>query len=150
MSRILCLSIRQPWAWAILHSGKDIENRDWTIKVRGRILIHASKGCTRDEWADAEWSIRQARASMFLGAHVPEIQQLDRGGIVGSVEIVGCVDSSESPWFCGKYGLVLANPKLLPFVPCKGQLGFFDCPPDALKALRVWLKTGSLPVGGAA
>lgn len=25
----VALSIRQPWAWAILHAGKDIENRDW-------------------------------------------------------------------------------------------------------------------------
>ena len=23
------LTIKQPWAWAIIHAGKDIENRDW-------------------------------------------------------------------------------------------------------------------------
>ncbi|MDD5394961.1 MAG: ASCH domain-containing protein [Thiothrix sp.] len=37
------LSIQQPWAWAILNAGKDIENRDWYTPVRGRILIHAGK-----------------------------------------------------------------------------------------------------------
>jgi len=36
------LSIRQPWAWAILH-GKDVENRTWVTRVTGEFLIHASK-----------------------------------------------------------------------------------------------------------
>ena len=36
------LSIRQPWAWLILHGGKDIENRTWATKLRGRVLIHAA------------------------------------------------------------------------------------------------------------
>jgi hypothetical protein len=44
------LSIRQPWAWLILHAGKDIENRDWPTRFRGRFLIHAAKGMTRDEY----------------------------------------------------------------------------------------------------
>ena len=35
------LSIRQPWAWAILHAGKDIENRSWRTAFRGEVLIHA-------------------------------------------------------------------------------------------------------------
>ena len=30
------LSIRQPWAWAILHAGKDIENRDWRTDCADR------------------------------------------------------------------------------------------------------------------
>ena len=50
---MLALSIRQPWASLILNAGKDIENRCWPTKVRGRILIHAAKGCTRDELEDA-------------------------------------------------------------------------------------------------
>ena len=41
---MLALSIRQPWAWLILRAGKDVENRDWSTKVRGRVLIHASVG----------------------------------------------------------------------------------------------------------
>jgi hypothetical protein len=40
------LSIRQPWAWLILHAGKDIENRDRkprnpALHFRGSFLIHA-------------------------------------------------------------------------------------------------------------
>ena len=55
------LSIRQPWAWLILHGGKDIENRDWATRFRGRVLIHASKGVTQDEWSDA-WEFSKAPA----------------------------------------------------------------------------------------
>ena len=37
------LSVRQPWAWALLYGGKTIENRTWPTRHRGRIWIHASE-----------------------------------------------------------------------------------------------------------
>lgn len=58
------------------------------------------------------------------------------GGIVGVATIIDCVTSSDSKWFMGKYGFVLADAKPLPFVPCKGQLNFFDIPEDAAATLR--------------
>ena len=57
---------------------------------------------------------------------------LQRGGIIGSVEIVDCVRESASPWFVGEFGFALRDPQPLPFVPWKGQLGFFDVPDAAL------------------
>jgi len=48
------ISIRQPWAWLIVNGYKDIENRSWPTKFRGRVLIHASKGMTRAEYDDVE------------------------------------------------------------------------------------------------
>lgn len=48
------------------------------------------------------------------------------GGIIGSVEIVDCVEHSYSPWFMGPHGFLLRNPVSLPFVPCRGRLGFFS------------------------
>jgi hypothetical protein len=47
------------------------------------------------------------------------------GGIVGIAEIVGCVTKYDSEWFFGPYGFVLANARPLPFMPCRGMLGFF-------------------------
>lgn len=44
------LSIRQPWAWLIVNGFKDIENRSWDTKYRGLVLIHASKGMTKDQY----------------------------------------------------------------------------------------------------
>jgi hypothetical protein len=36
------LSLRQPWAWAVLHAGKRVENRCWSTTFRGEFLIHAA------------------------------------------------------------------------------------------------------------
>lgn len=115
------LSIRQPWAWLILHAGKDIENRTWPTKRRGRVWVHAAKGMTRDEYEEAfEFAFLKCGV-----ATLPAFQDLPRGGVVGSIEIVNSVTQSDSPWFCGPVGFVLRNPVPVPFVPCKGSLGFF-------------------------
>ena len=126
------LSIRQPWAWLILNAGKDIENRDWKPWFRGRFLVHAGKGMTRDEYDGALDTIDYVEnfTGKPLGVSLPPFESLERGGIVGSVELVNCVTEEEaaSPWFFGRYGFVLSNPMLLPFRPFKGQLGFFEVP----------------------
>jgi hypothetical protein len=120
---MIALSIRQPWAWLILNAGKDIENRSWPTRYRGRILVHAGKGMTRDEYEDAEFF---AGLCTREECSVPPFDQLARGGIVGSVEIVDCVKSSASRWFVGEYGFVLRDPVVLPFRPYRGELGFFE------------------------
>ena len=138
------LSMRQPWASLILKAGKNIENRSWPTKFRGRVLVHASKGMTRDEHEDAihfavaaikahqrNAGATQTRTLRELGF---AFEDLPRGGIIGSVEIVDCVTDSASPWFMGEFGFVLRNPIALPFVPFKGQLGFFDVPADRAAA----------------
>jgi hypothetical protein len=37
------LSIRQPYATLVCAGVKDVENRSWSTKYRGRLLIHASR-----------------------------------------------------------------------------------------------------------
>jgi hypothetical protein len=108
------LSIRQPWAWAICHAGKDIENRTWSTAFRGPFLIHAGAKLDRDDIEDVE---------ALGGLNVPN--DLPTGGIVGRAELVDCVTRSESPWFFGRYGFLLRNAEPLPFQPVKGRLGFF-------------------------
>lgn len=111
------LSIRQPWAWLIVHGDKDIENRTWRTKFRGPVLIHAGKKIDRVAYDILTDS----------GIDLPPIENLETGGIIGQTEIVDCVNESDSPWFSGppKYGFVLANSRPVRFRPCKGQLGFF-------------------------
>lgn len=118
------LSIRQPWAWLIIHGGKDIENRTWTTKFRGRFLVHAAKGMTRGEYEDAYDVAMVANPAILF----PTFESLQRGGIIGGVELVDCVRESDSPWYMGDVGFVLRKPVALPFVPLKGQLGFFAAP----------------------
>ncbi|MDP9528554.1 ASCH domain-containing protein [Pseudomonas protegens] len=121
------LSIRQPWAWLIIHGGKDIENRSWHTKYRGRFLVHAAKGMTRAEYCEALDLVHDI-GSMELYHRFPSFETLERGGIIGSVELVDSVDHSKSPWYMGQKGFLLRDPKPLPFMPLKGQLQFFDVP----------------------
>ncbi len=115
------LSIRQPWAWLIIHGGKDIENRTWTTKFRGRIWIHAASRMTEDEREEAFWLARE----IHEGIRIPEPTGLHLGGIIGSVEITDCVDRHRSAWFFGPKGFVLRDPKPCDFKPCRGALGLF-------------------------
>ena len=117
IDRVPVLSIRQPWPWAILYAGKDIENRSWYTSYRGPILIHAGKRLDADD-------IDYLREGM--GADAPAKGSYRLGGIIGRTEIVDCVTESESRWFFGPYGFVLRNSQPLPFFPCKGQLGLFQ------------------------
>jgi hypothetical protein len=126
------ISIRGPWWWMILNIGKTIENRDWPTSQRGRVLIHASKGMTRDEYYSAADFAMAAVSNEYRGRGIvmPSWRQMPRGGIVGSVEIVDCVLESDNPWFMGRYGFVLRDPVVLPFREFRGQLGFFDVPDE--------------------
>lgn len=127
----LALSVRQPWAWAIIHGGKDIENRDWRpgnpgLGLRGSICVHAASGMTKEEYEDARgfmeieigWRLKKMPS-------VPPARDLIRGAIIGVVDVIDVVRGSMSPWFVGPVGLVLANPRPVEPIPCKGQLGFF-------------------------
>jgi hypothetical protein len=68
------LSIKHPWAWAIVHAGKDIENRTWECRYRGEILIHASALRTPkrgvvpesflDEWDDIKDVVDAGKISL--------------------------------------------------------------------------------------
>lgn len=126
-----CLSVRQPWAWLILHGGKDVENRRWTLPrhARGTVLLHAAKGMTREEYEDATdyaLDVGQQHGRAIL---TPPADDLDRGGIVGAARIVGQFlphESNSSPWHIrGQYGFRLEKVTPLPFRAYKGALGFF-------------------------
>lgn len=150
-----CLSIRQPWAWLIVRPDltgvqraaataageiKDIENRNWATRVRGRTLVHAAKGMTRDEYEAAV-----NFAVVHCGVQtLPPPEALPRGGIVGAVDIVDCIAQSSSRWFVGTYGFRLENSAPLPFAPLRGQLGFFDVPAELLQRAETEPTTGVL------
>lgn len=124
----IALSVRQPWAWAIIHAGKDIENRSESSVRAGqmikhitrRIAIHAAKGMTIYEYQDGREFMQT------IGVRCPKPGVLERGGIIGSVLLVGVVSHHDSPWFFGPRGLVLANPVACEFTGATGELGMFQ------------------------
>lgn len=116
---IKALSIKQPYPHHIFHDGKDVENRDWPTKGRGWFIVHA--GVSKSELANSQ-------------------MDLPRGGIVGMARIVDCVTDMDSSWFFGKHGFVLRDAFPVPLIACRGQLGFFAPPQDALDALAASLR----------
>jgi hypothetical protein len=127
----LALSIRQPWASLIIHNFKHLENRNWSTNVRGPILIHAAKGMSNKEHQEAMDFAYRIDPGISLFEYLFEADNLPRGGIIGSVNLVDCVRWSNSPWFQGPFAFRLCDNKAFSaedFIPYKGQLGFFDVP----------------------
>lgn len=123
------VSERQPWGWFIVHGFKDVENRSWATTYRGPVLVHASATfIKRDVQADTLWAADVARRT---GHALPDrltLQMLKdlTGGIIGVVTIVDCVKDHPSPWAQpGCWHWVLAEARPLPFMRCRGRLGFF-------------------------
>jgi hypothetical protein len=125
------LSIRQPWAWLIVNGHKDIENRVWSTRYNGPLVIHASKGMTKAEYEDVDDML--AFDLRLSHIELPPMAQIERGGIVGVAHCGGSVEKSDSPWFFGPHGFLLTDARAVPFVEFKGQLGFFDVPAHLIK-----------------
>lgn len=117
---MMALSIRQPWAWLIVHGHKPVENRTWPTSHRGDTLIHAGKVFDHEGLA--------AVLSVFPHLRPVLPQQYELGGIVGRAQLVACVQQHPSRWFNGPWAFVMFEPKPVPFMPLRGQLGFFDVP----------------------
>lgn len=138
------LSIRQPWAWLIvrpdltgkaraaaLRAGilKDIENRTWPTRFRGRFLIHAAQGMARAEYEACQDPLWLAAGPTI---ELPPFAELERGGIVGAATLMDCIPPDRrAPWWHrpGQFGFLLAEVEPLPFRACKGRLGFFEVTP---------------------
>jgi len=118
------LTVRQPWAWAIVRGGKDVENRTRNLAgdYRGPIAIQV--GLTLDEGASG---------AMLFDAYDEAIERGDGPGWrAGAGHIIGVVDlvdvHEDVSWFgalpgndrcCSEWAdkgakhLVLANPRPL-------------------------------------
>lgn len=138
------ISIHQPWAWAILHGGKAVENRTWPTRYRGPLLIHASKSRESYERQDAgEWLQR-------YGVELPSWDSMAKGAIVGIVDLVGCVNTNGEgqtdrqrewlaahPYTEGPWCWVLKNPRAFAEpLSYRGAQSLFEVP-DSLIANRL-------------
>lgn len=121
-----CISLKPPWPYAIFKLGKNIENRTWPTKHRGLLSIHASK-----TWSEAGYNFITHRLDEF----VPSKEHHVFGAIIGQVNLIDCVDQSDSRWFFGDWGFELEDPvEFKKPIPYRGQLGIFDVPDRILKA----------------
>lgn len=140
------LTVRQPWAWAIIHGGKDIENRPRNIAgdYRGPVAIHVATAMpmSADLWRVAEITGDRPRVTGFPISPEHPGGVRNAGHIIGVVDLRSVHDLSEeahgadedsrpsicSPWaeWSGgtAYHLVLRNPRpLAEPIPYRGALG---------------------------
>lgn len=130
LARLRVLTIRQPWAWAIMEGVKDVENREWTTDYRGPLLIHAAKAPA------FTWSPGQ----MFPDGEtkMPPMEEVEFGAVLGIVDLDDVVDPEDyppdDPWASGPYCWSLADPRRLEApIACKGALGLWKPPPEVLE-----------------
>ena len=140
-SELRVLSVRQPWAWQILHEEKDVENRLLPTSYRGRVAIFAP------ESPDVGALRRLPRVAP---AWVDAPRQYELGAIIGVADLVDCHDASWcgedqygraiqmcSPWARRSHQhLVLANPVALDKpVATRSRFGLWEPSARVLKSV---------------
>jgi len=87
---LMALSVCQPWAWLIVNGLKNVAHRSWWTRHRGPLLIHASQSTT-----SITFDVLDELTDEFGIKILPHEFQV--GGIVGVVDVVDCVEKSQSP-----------------------------------------------------
>lgn len=135
------ITVRQPWAWAIIHGGKDIENRTRNIAggYRGPVVIHAAK---RYDGEHEEGFLNLLTLIGFDWGAIPDGFILGNAlGIAHLVDVHPSRDcySGYTDRYCSDWAepdshhLALANPRPFPEpIPYRGQLGLWTFPDELL------------------
>lgn len=116
------LTLRQPWAWAVMHGGKDVENRAWpnrpALEIGETLAIHAGKG-----------------VDVVLPRVLDHPAGLPTGALLGTVRVAGVHASTDgtcapcSTWAmpdCWHITLADPMPLGLPLLGVRGRLGLWD------------------------
>ena len=148
------LTVRQPWAWAIIHGGKDVENRVRNLAgdYRGPVAIHAGLAIDKEAY---ESGVLGVAANRF---DAPSLAKMPCGAIIGVVDLTDVHHSdrcgtthytndhydSDEHTFCSQwaeeldvYHLALANPRALATpIPFKGALGLRRLDADTIALMQ--------------
>lgn len=146
------LTVRQPWAWAIVHGGKDVENRTRSLgPYRGPVAIHAGLAIDAAAWESPRfWPDREDEPI--------EHSALMRGAVIGVVDLLDvhwdntgdCCHLPErlvcSDWAMeGNWHLCLRNPRPLATpIPWRGALGLWTVPDELEAAIREQVDLGAV------
>jgi hypothetical protein len=110
-----CLSIQQPWAWAVCAGEKTVENKTWWTDYRGPLVIHAGQ------------KKQNLQELLKKGKGKVQAEWFSLGALIGTAELVDVVQMHQglegNTSAFGPICWILEKPRLfrLP-VPAKGQL----------------------------
>lgn len=130
------LSVQQPWASLICTGIKEIENRTWETKYRGKLLIHASGKKVPKNFLDTlSIEVCNDVVNNITFGNMEPLDELPTGAIIGFVELTDCVtEFTESIYDggddCVKW--IMENAYMFdePIMGVKGKLGLFEYPLD--------------------
>lgn len=124
------ITIKNPFSNLICKGIKDIENRTWKTKYRGKILIHSAKTsnknfrCMNLIFTPEQWNSLSVKEQRIMVCGI-----FDSSAIIGEAEIVDCITDSNSIWALqNNYHWVLKNAVMYekPILNIKGKLSLWD------------------------
>ncbi|MEB3191138.1 MAG: hypothetical protein VKL42_12425 [Snowella sp.] len=124
---MFAITVKQPWAYHILNSGKNIENRTWKLPEHHRntwIALHAAK--TYDKTSN-----ETVITPTFL-------TPAEYGAILGFVKFSDCVENHPSQWAAfGQYHWVISEAvKIDKPIPCRGNLGLWRVDENLIQSVN--------------
>lgn len=140
---ISALSVKQPWAYALLELGKDVENRSWWTPYRGDLVIHAPKSRDHQAWRSIA-DIIGVEPGSELSELVADPRANIHGAYIGVVEVVDVVQGHHSRWaereggrVGGPWHWVLARPRwLCEPIPARGYQSLWMVAPEDLEEIE--------------
>lgn len=133
------LTLRQPWAWAVIEGLKPIENRSWCpnrYQIGQPFAVHAGLAFDTLGFSVFERCAREARCWSRYQRDFEDVRGAVLGiATLGHKHVAGADDRlvppAARPWFFGPYGFPLTRiAKLSEPLPCRGALGFWELPSD--------------------
>jgi len=140
------LTIKAPWAQAIVHGTKRIENRTWKPHadvIGKRIAIHCGKSLARPrDYDDPRASVQLDEAHRWCVG----TGRVEAGHIIGTARVSGYVGPSRAvgggglwsadqiiavrdhPWWIGPIGWLLEDVRAVEPVAARGQVGMWTVP----------------------
>lgn len=152
------LSLWQPHVAAIALGLKPWETRDWPMRHRGPLAIHAAKR----PWNDIGPWHEDARLRLWRRMDETTHTRMEFGAVICVVDVVDCVrtselrgvipedhefwgDFSDGDSGAGRWAFALRHVRVLPRpVPLRGMQGLFDVELDGFGGVG----TGTLPLFG--
>ncbi|SRR6266568_274766 len=136
------LTIRQPWAWAILHGHKTIENRKKpppASMIGQTFAIHSAQKFDEADYLDC--------AKQLPGKKIPEALPVSSliatAKLLGSFTVGDPVEAFALPddWASGPFCYVLGDIAPAPVeLMASGQLGFWALPEEIEAKILAWMK----------
>lgn len=155
MRNLRCLTVHQPWASAIVHGEKRIENRTMeppatligevlaihagkTFDVMGEVILRTELGFNSVDFPDVRGAI--IGVGRVIGFFTKANWCLRADHLTPTQRLARIAELRQSPYYAGEFGWILDEVIALPEpVPCRGMQGIWWAERDTVAAVSAQL-----------